>query len=397
MTSAAKLWPWWRRVVTGLCALALALSSYLSWHQFAGGAVIGCDGGGECDRVLSSRWSSIGGVLPVSGIAAGAYLALLVASFSLGTDTPTPVRRFAWRAMLILTGAAAGAAVWFIAVQKWIVGAYCVYCMVTHLTGLALAAIVFRRAPRQSDDDSVANSASIVHVRAATGYGILGLALAAILALAQASITPKALSREGESQKNLSSVDRHTAPFVGSPDARYVVTLLFDYQCPHCQQLHFMLEEAIRRYHGQLAFALCPAPLCKECNPYIEREVDAFKDSCELARVALAVWRAKREVFAEFEHWLFTHESGDFWRPRHLDAARAKAIDVVGRANFEAARADPWVERYLQSSVRIYGESLENGNAVPKLVFASRWVIPAPQNADDLVSILQENLKLPKP
>ncbi len=397
MTAAAKLWPWWRRVATGLCALALVLSSYLSWHQLTGGSVIGCSGDSPCDSVLGSRWSSIGGVLPVSGLAAGVYLALLLATFSLGPDTPTPVRRIAWRAMLILTSAAAGTAIWLIAVQKWIVGAYCLYCMGTHLTGLALAALVFWQASRQFDDESVAGAPRLVSPKAAMGYGTCGLVLAAILAVVQTSIAPKALSREGQTQKSVAAIDPHTTPLVGSSDARYVVTLLLDYQCPHCQQLHFMLEEVIRRYHGQLAFALCPAPLCKACNPYIERDADAFKDSCELARIALAVWRARRAEFPNFENWLFSHESGDFWRPRHLDAAQAKAIEIVGRAKFESARADPWVERYLQSSIRIYGETLADGNGVPKLVFGSRWVIPDLRDADDLVSILQQNLKVPAP
>ena len=75
MTRPQRSWPWWRRVLTGLSLLALALSAYLGWHFLMGGSVIGCGGGSPCDSVLSSRWSAIGGVLPVSGLAAGAYLA----------------------------------------------------------------------------------------------------------------------------------------------------------------------------------------------------------------------------------------------------------------------------------------------------------------------------------
>ena len=152
MTRLRRSWPWWRWLLTGLIALALALSAYLGWHYLVGGSVIGCGGGSPCDQVLSSRWSTIGGVLPVSGLAAGAYLAMLVASLFIGPATPAPVRRLAWGAMLVLVGAAAGSAVWFIIVQKWIIGAFCPYCMTTHITGLLLAALVIWRAPRQFDD-----------------------------------------------------------------------------------------------------------------------------------------------------------------------------------------------------------------------------------------------------
>ena len=76
ITRSRRSWPWWRWVLTGLSGLGLVLSAYLSWHYLIGGTVIGCGGGSPCDQVLNSRWSSVGGVLPVSGLAAGAYLAM---------------------------------------------------------------------------------------------------------------------------------------------------------------------------------------------------------------------------------------------------------------------------------------------------------------------------------
>jgi hypothetical protein len=187
---------------------------------------------------------------------------------------------------------------------------------------------------------------------------------------------------------------------VGSPDAPYIVALLFDYQCPHCQALHAMLDEAIGRYNGKLAFVLCPAPLNNQCNPFIARETEEFKDSCELAKVGLAVWLARREAFAAFDSWMFSADPGQPWHPRSLEAARAKAVELVGQAKFDAARADPWIDRFMQTSIRIYGDTInpdQSGNAVPKLLFRSRWVTPQPRDTGDLVSILQETLGMPRP
>jgi uncharacterized membrane protein/protein-disulfide isomerase len=396
MIRSGRVWPWWRWSLTGLSALGLALSAYLAWHYLNGGSVVGCGGGSPCDHVLNGRWSTIGGVLPVSGLAAGTYLATLLASLFIGPDTEPPVRRLAWRAMLILMGAAAGSAVWFTIVQKWLIGAFCPYCMATHVVGLLLATLVIWLAPEQFDDDS--NSRRMIGRLPAMGMASVGVALAGIMAVCQVSITSPTAYRGGESQQNMPAVDPHAAPLVGSPDARYIVTLLFDYNCPHCQQLHLMLDEAVRRYGGKLAFALCPAPLNSQCNPYIPRNVDEFRDSCELAKVALAVWVAKREAFPAFDRWMFSFESGDHWRPRSLDDARGKAIELLGQANFDAAQADPWIDRYVQTSVRIYGTTIQNGNSgVPKLVFASRWLIPEPYSADDLVLILHDSLAVPLP
>jgi protein-disulfide isomerase len=283
--------------------------------------------------------------------------------------------------MVVLVGAAAGSAVWFTILQKWVVGAFCPYCMAAHIIGVLLAAFVIWRAPRDLFRIWI--------------WILVGLALAGILAACQIGFPPPTVSRGGESQNNLTAIDPHAAPLVGSPDAPYVVTLLFDYKCSHCQQMHFMLDEAIRRHGGKLAFALCPTPLNTKCNPYVPRDVEEFKDSCELARVALAVWLARREAFPAFDRWMFSLESGDRWHPRSLDAARTKAVELVGQANFDAAWADPWIDRYLQASIRIYGDT--GGNAIPKLVFGSRWVAPELHDADDLISILHDSLAVPGP
>jgi uncharacterized membrane protein len=451
--------PWWRWALVLLSALALALSADLGWHDLVGGPVTGCGEGSACDQVLNSRWSSIGGWLPVSGLAAGAYLAMLVASLFIGPTTEAPVRRLAWRTLLVLTGAAAGSAVWFIIVQQWIIRAFCPYCLATHFTGLLLAALVLWRAPRQPDPELLpspqrsapvpgrsqpggcyhdqvfqglltflrccargrAHSAFVAHPTVssvitpvpevppaalrrvigrwpAVGFAAVGVVLAGLLAACQVYFVPPAVNRAGESKDNLPVIDTHNAPLIGSPDAPYVVKLLFDFNCPHCQELNMMLDEAVRRYGGKLAFVLCPTPLNTKCNPYIPRDVDEFKDSCELARVGLAVWVARREAFPAFDRWMFSFESGDHWQPRSLAAARAKAIELVGQARFDAAQADPWISQYLQTSIQIYGHTARSGNhAIPKLVLGSRWVAPQPNDANDLVLILHDRLDLPKP
>jgi uncharacterized membrane protein len=388
----SRAWPWWRRVLIGLNVLALALCAYLSWHYLLGGSVIGCNpGSGGCNELLTGRWSAIG-VLPVSGLAAGVYLAMLVASLFIGPATAPPDRRLAWGAMLVLVGAAAGSAVWFIIVQRWIIGAFCPYCMATHITGLLLAALVIWRAPKPFDKNS-ANPPSHIAPFTAISLSLVGLALAGILAVSQVAFTPRAVYRDGTSQQTQAAIDLNAIPLVGSPDAPYIVTLLFDYQCPHCQQMHFMLDEVIRRYRGKLAIALRPTPLDSQCNPHIPRDVDHFKDSCELAKTGLAVWLAKRETFPEFDRWMFSLESGDRWRPRALAAARAKAVELVGQSKFDAARADPWIDQYLQSSVKIFGDTGAGG--IPKLVFGSHWVIAQPYDAEDFISLLRDSLAVP--
>lgn len=411
--SLQRPWPSWRFILMGLNILGLLLSAILSWHYLVGGSMVGCSGLSPCDHVLNSRWSTIAGVLPVSGLAMGVYLAILVASLFIGPATEAPTRRLAWSAMLVLVGSVAGSAVWFIIVQKWFVGAFCLYCMATHITGLLLAALVIRRAFTELNNHSndiplthhamnqnvpPAPPAHLIGPLPTTKLALIGMVSAGLLAAFQVGLTPSIVYRDGEPQNNLPVMDYHAVPIIGSPDAPYVVTLLFDYECPHCQQIHLMLDAAIRRFDGKLAFALCPTPLNSQCNPYIPRDADEFKNSCELAKIGLAVWMAKREAFSAFDNWMFTYESGDSWRPRSVESARAKAEELVGKAKFDAAWTDPWIGRYMQTCIRIYGETMQNGNGgVPKLIFGQHWVIPEPRNADDLIGSLQKSLGVPKP
>jgi len=388
-TRIQQTWPWWRWILTGLSTLALVLSAIMSWHYLEGGSMIGCGGGSPCEQVLNSRWSIIAGIFPISGLALGVYLAILVASLFIGPATEVPLQRLAWGAMLVLAGSVAGSAIWFTILQKWIIGAFCPYCMTTHITGLLLAVLVIWRAIKEW---------RIIHPLPVKRLTLSGLLMAGILAASQVVFNPSAVYRNGESPDKLPAIDYLAAPMVGSPDAPYIVTLLFDYQCSHCQQIHFMLAEAIRRYDGKLAFALCPAPLNTQCNPYIPRDVDELKKSCELAQIGIEVWVAKQEVFPAFENWMFTFESGDSWRPRSLETARAKAVELVGQEAFYSALTNPRTEEYLQTSVQIYGQTVQNGKGgIPKMIFGSRWVFPEPNNADDLIMILQKSLAVPTP
>jgi uncharacterized membrane protein len=364
-----RAWPWWRWILTGLNTLALVLSAILSWHYLKGGSMIGCGGGSPCEQVLNSQWSVIAGMLPVSGLAMGVYLALLVSSFFIGPDTEVSVRRLAWSVMLILVGSIAGSAIWFTILQKWVIGNFCPYCMTTHITGMLLAALVIWRAIMEFANDSndlprkattkiknisPATAGRLIRPLHAVSLTLTGLILVGILASYQVSFTPTSIYRDGKSRDNLPAINYHEVPMVGSPDAPYIVTLLFDYDCSHCQKIHFMLNEAVSRYAGKLAFALSPAPLNTSCNPYIPQDVDAFKNSCELARIGLAVWVARREAFPDFENFMFTFESGNYWLPRSLETARAKAVELVGQAKFDAAWSDSWIGRYLQTCVQIY-------------------------------------------
>jgi uncharacterized membrane protein/protein-disulfide isomerase len=354
----------------------------------------GCTGGSACDQVLNSRWSTIAGIFPISGLAIGAYLALLVAGFFIGPDSDSSIRRLAWRVMLILVGAIAGSAIWFVIVQKWFIGSFCRYCIAAHITGLLLSVLIFWRALCEFEDYPTVSFQRLKTI----GFVGLGLILAGGVAVSQISFTSSVSFSAGRALNNLSPINYEAAPMIGNREAPYKVTIMFDYKCPHCQKIHAMLKEVVKKYDEKLAFVLCPTPLNTQCNPYIPQDVEAFKNSCDLAKIGLAVWKASHEAFYVFDSWMFQDEPGNLWQPRDFLPAKAKAVQLVGPSKFDTAMSNSWIQEYIQGCVQMYGQTIGSGRGgVPKLVFGTRWVIPEPKDVNDLTMILQKTLGVPKP
>jgi uncharacterized membrane protein len=407
-----ELWPWWRLSLLVLNIIGLFLSIILSLHHLEVASMIGCSSGGSCDQVLTSPWSKIAGVIPISGLAVGVYSSMFITIFFIGNKTEIQIRRLAWSALLIMVGSITGSAVWFIIVQKWMIGSFCFYCMTTHIVGLILTAIIIWQASKNVEVHSKEISLNIAAIvlkvfhaahkknnrqSGVIGKFFIGLMLAGTMAILQAGPIPSGVYQDGNSETGVPKLDYKTVPMIGSPNAPYKAMLLFDYQCSHCQKIHSMLNEVVQRYHGKLAFVLCPTPLNTHCNPYIPRDVDAFKNSCELAKIGLAVWIANHDVFAAFENWMFAFDSGDSWQPRDLENVKAKATELVGKEKFELALNNPWIEQYLQICIRTFGQTLQNGNGgIPKITFGTRWIIPQPRNTDDLIMILRKSLGVPE-
>ncbi len=378
-------WPLWRLALVGLGVIAAVVSLVLSWHVLSGASMLGCNPGSSCDAVMQSRWSMVAGVLPVSSLALGVYMALLAALFFIGPDTEKPVRLLAWKVLVVLAGAILGSAIWLTVVQKWFIGAFCPYCMTAHTTGVVVSVLLLFRAFKETEVKVI-------------GFFLIGLLFSGLLAVAQVTVKPTAQYNEGQTPESLPTVNVQEAPIIGPRGAAHTLFLLFDYNCAHCQKLHFMVQEMVDRYKGKLAVVLCPTPLNSHCNAYVPKDVKAFSTSCELTRIGLAVWRVKPSAFDEFEQFMFTFKSGSRWESRTPEAARAKAIEILGQPAFESALKDSWIDGYMESCVQLFGHTLQGGKGgIPKLVYGSRWVIPQPENTDNLMDIVQTSFSLPKP
>jgi len=130
------------KVFAGLLAalsfVALCVTVYLAWSSWQTEAVAGCGANGvvDCDQVLSSPWSRWLGI-PVSLFGALIYAIILAICW--------PAAKHPWglagSGLLFLSLSAAGAGIWFIAIQGFLLQSFCLYCLTVHSCGLLIAGI----------------------------------------------------------------------------------------------------------------------------------------------------------------------------------------------------------------------------------------------------------------
>jgi uncharacterized membrane protein len=376
-------------VIRVLCLAALAISGYLLYGSLTGERLPGCGMQSGCDTVLHTRWAYVFGV-PVSLPALLLYLAVVFASW-----VPS-----GW-ADLLLTAAGAAfvtAALYFVGLQLFVIGAICKFCMTAHTCGFIAGALLLLRAVRMnklgiSQQVILAASAGVALVLL-MGLG-QGLGKEPTFAVDTSSglaerKAPRILElHDGLFQLNLSEIPLH-----GSPEAPVVLVHLLDYTCPHCRELHPVLKRASQELGWQLAIASLLTPLATNCNHYMKRRIDAHTNACELAYTGLAVWRSDPARLAEFEDWIF-----GLPKPPLPAAARFEAIKLVGTNRFEAALKDPWLREHVARNLDLYATNFYRfkKSILPQLMIGTNIVSGNPRTVDDLYKVLsaQYSLKLP--
>jgi uncharacterized membrane protein/predicted DsbA family dithiol-disulfide isomerase len=200
-----------------------------------------------CAAVRATAWARPLGVpMPFFGIG---FFTLALALIAAG---PRASRA---RSMVVLAGALG--AVGLIAVQAFVIGEWCRWCVVVDLAAIALAVLVVA-------------GGSAAWPRAG------GRAIAAATVLAVAAIAVP-LSRY-ESADGMQTVRASSGASAGIPSSTsqgglpkaiareqvpgtVVVVDFIDFQCPHCRTLHPRLVEALSRFQGQVKVVRKMMPL----------------------------------------------------------------------------------------------------------------------------------------
>jgi len=337
--------------------------------------LVGCGAGSSCDEVTGSRWSLLMGFLPVSALAVGAYLAMLICAIYLFFDFDTTVRKV----FLGLSAMVFFCCLWFIFLQAVKVKAFCPYCMTAHLCGMLAAVLAFL-----SCRDLGGRTVGL-----ACGAGAV---LAAVYMVFQLLTTPEYRAQAGHSDASLPIPDAAVSPVAGPVDAEHRVALLYDYRCSHCRVIHGFLDEAVSYFGGRVAFVLCPTPLSPQCNPYLPSGgEDLFEGSCDLARLALGLWKEDPEAFRVFDAWLFSDDGKGGWYPRSPSEAEAKARELSGGKPFD----EEWISAYLSRTLELFGRTTAKGRSgIPRLAGGSSWMIAEADTPEGFIRAVEDLLDM---
>ena len=180
-------------------------------------------------------------------------------------------------------------------------------------------------------------------------------------------------------------LDARHWPMVGATDADFVLVELFDYTCPHCRKMNQHIVEARRRYGEQFSIMALPVPLSRECNDTVQSTKLRHQAACELARLAVAVWRINPEAFAVFHDWLFEPEHG-----RSTAEAWAYASQLVGSDLLQVQMAKPIINQFIAKHVELYKRAGQG--TVPKLMFPTVTIRGEMGSADALCEVLEREL-----
>jgi uncharacterized membrane protein len=402
------------RITQALILIALAalgISVYLATASMGQAPIAGCGDDAGCDRVLASSWSSWLGV-PTSLLAAATWLVGLIAVLACIVSRRDEARRVAWSVVLAVGVAAAGAAVWFIALQLTVLREICLYCMAAHglaLLFVLLVIVALVRFGRGGVSGIGGRRMGIAVAAAAVGVALLigGQVLspdARHVELGLETLAPVPPD-ESEPSTTAAAADRgvirdsgpgpdrtisignfitfnaHEVAMVGSPDAPHIIATFFCYTCPHCGDLHRALAAARQRYDAsRFAIATFPTPLEGLCNPVRAGmpTPPRYEGACEYAMIALAVWRTEPAKFEAYEHWFF--ETSD---PRPVETVRAHAADLVGADRLRQALDDPATRALLDRGIAFMNSFPPEHVTVPMTFMGQRTILAgAPTRAE---------------
>lgn len=175
-------------------------------------------------------------------------------------------------------------------------------------------------------------------------------------------------------------------PLSGSVDAKHVFVEMLDYNCPNCRKTHKAVSGAKKILNDDVSVMILPIPLNTACNSAVTKTDAKFTESCDIAKLAIAVWRVDQAKFREFHEAMFAGEQAPT-----LAQATEIAKSMVDSADLDKELASGIPGKFISSMVQLYERS--GKGAVPKLMFPGTSIVGEFTSAESLADVIQQQAK----
>jgi hypothetical protein len=331
---------------------------------------------------MGSSWAYFLNV-PVSAPALAVYIGLLISSAAV-TSRKEQTRSRAWNVAFCLGILVLCSAIYFTWLQVGVVRSICKFCTSAHLLSVTGSVLLLMKMPRSQFGDASGimlrlGRPSLLALLAFAGFGSL---------VAAQKLAPRKTNLLTVVQAGV-NFDLREVPVLGSTSNQRYIVSLFDYTCPDCHDMHALLMSAMKKFDGAFSIVALPMPLDATCNPHVGVTKPKHMHACEYARLGLCVRRCGEDFFQQYDNWFFGQG-----RIPSVQEATDYAEKLVGKATLEKARAEPWADQMIQTSITIYENNgrWTRSYRLPQIIIGDNVNMGPVRNLDELIALLEKRL-----
>lgn len=239
----------------------------------------------NCDAVTSSKYAELFSGVPLSSVAVGWFIALMILSFM--------ARVTEWRKEIVFTGTlmAGFGSLYSLAllfVMFAVLNKFCLFCLVIDVVNFSLLGI-FLSMRNGKLFEGIRYSKLQSH---ALIIAISVFAVVVFLRPSEENMRKSASKSEIEYLVNqilesptIAVETPATAPVLGNKSAPITIHEFSDFQCPHCKRGAILMHQLLSRHEGKVKVVFMPFPLDSACNRLVPQSMHPY--ACELARASL--------------------------------------------------------------------------------------------------------------
>jgi uncharacterized membrane protein len=190
------------------------------------------------------------------------------------------------------------------------------------------------------------------------------------------------------------SLNIYDHPVLGNPEAPHVVVEMLSYDCPHCRDMHRIVQRGLKRYGDQLAIVVLVMPLEMSCNKLVTDPKASHDGACTIARMALGISAVNPTTFRSFHDWLMADEK----KPPTKSQAVAKAYRLVDSRRLRDITGSDEIKKQIDKYVDLFatlrryhrGEAKSFG--LPIQIVGDEMMTGKVEKASDVYKTWEKNL-----